>query len=169
MKLRRFDLRRELGALGMGALVLLAATLAFVALVVQPLEAKSRSLADRVARTPASHEGPSSAAEQLGAVYAYLAKPEQTTDWLAKLYAIGHATGVELQSATYHGEQAGRIERYQILLPVSGSYAQMRQFLDRALAEIPVLSLDQMTLRRESRRDGAVQAELHLTLHMVKS
>ncbi|HYX66326.1 MAG TPA: hypothetical protein VE935_19070, partial [Burkholderiales bacterium] len=94
--------------------------------------------------------------------------PEQTTDWLAKLYAIGRATGVELQSARYRSEQAGRIERYQILLPLSGSYAQMREFLDRALAEIPVLSLDQMTLKRESRRDGAVQAELRLTLHMVR-
>ena len=73
-----------------------------------------------------------------------------------------------MQSATYRSEQAGRIERYQILLPVSGSYAQMREFVDRALTEIPVLSLDQMSLKRESRRDGAVQAELKLTLHMVK-
>ena len=31
------------------------------------------------------------------AVYEYLEKPESTTDWLAKLYAIGTATGVELQ------------------------------------------------------------------------
>jgi hypothetical protein len=170
LQLPKFNLRRELGPLGIAAFALLAATLAFVALVVQPLEAKSRSLAERVARLPASQGGgASSAAEQLGAVYQYLAKPEQTTDWLAKLYAIGQATGVELQSATYRSEQAGHIERYQIVLPLSGSYAHMREFLDRALADIPVLSLDQMTLRRESRRDGAVQAELHLTLHMVKS
>jgi hypothetical protein len=54
------------------------------------------------------------------------------------------------------------------VLPLTGSYAQMRDFLKRALAEIPVLSLDQMTLKRETRRDGAVQAELRLTLHMVK-
>jgi hypothetical protein len=167
--LRRLDLRRELGPLGSAALALLAAALAFAAFVVQPLELKSRSLAARVARTPAPEGAPASAAaEQLGALYQYLGKAEQTTDWLAKLYAIGRATGVELQSASYRSEQAGRIERYQIVLPVSGSYLQMRQFLDRALAEIPVLSLDQMTLKRESRREGAVQAELHLTLHMVK-
>lgn len=168
MKLRQFDLRHELGSLGMFALLLLAAALAFAAFVVQPLEAKGRTLAERLARTQApSGEPSSSAAQQLGAFYDYLAKPEQTTDWLAKLYAIGHATGVELQSATYRSEQAGRIERYQIVLPVSGSYAQMREFLDRALAEIPVLSLDQMTLKRESRRDGALQAELKMTLHML--
>jgi hypothetical protein len=31
------------------------------------------------------------------------------------------------------------------------------------------MSVDQMTLKRESRNDGAVHAELRLTLHMVRS
>ena len=172
MNLRKLDLRSELGPLGTFSLAVLAAALAFAVLVVQPLEAKSRSLAQRVARlpdAPADAATPAgSPADQLAAFYAYLAKPEQTTDWLAKLYAIGRATGVELRSATYRSERAGRIERYEILLPLSGSYAQMRAFVDRALADIPVLSLDQMTLKRESRGDGAVQAELHLTLHLVR-
>ena len=53
-------------------------------------------------------------------------------------------------------------------MPLAGSYTQMREFLKRALAEIPVLSLDQISLKRENRRDGTVQAELRLTLHMVK-
>ena len=171
MNLRKLDLRAELGPLGTFSLTVLAAALAFAMLVVQPLEAKSRSLAERVARlpdAPASSNTGRSAADQLAAFYAYLAKPEQTTDWLAKLYAIGRATGVGLRSASYRSERAGRIERYEILLPLSGSYAQMRAFVDRALADIPVLSLDQMTLKRESPRDGVVQAELHLTLHLVR-
>ena len=53
-------------------------------------------------------------------------------------------------------------------MPLTGSYTQMRDFLKRALAEIPVLSLDQMSLKRESRNDGMLQAELRLTLHKVK-
>jgi Tfp pilus assembly protein PilO len=108
--------------------------------------------------------------QKLAAVYQYLAKPEATTDWLAKLYAIGRATGVELQSANYKTQSApaGRLERYEITIPLTGSYTQMREFLKRALAEIPVLSLDQVTLKRENRREGMLQAELRLTLHMVK-
>ena len=110
------------------------------------------------------------AADRIGAVYQYLEKPEATTDWLAKLYAIGRATGVELQSATYKTQNAGgRLQRYEIVLPLTGSYTQMRDFLKRSLAEIPVLSLDQISLKRENRREGTVQAELRLTLHMVKS
>ena len=109
-------------------------------------------------------------AEKVASVYEYLEKPEATTDWLAKLYAIGKATGVELQSANYKTQNAGgRLQRYEIVLPLTGSYTQMRDFLKRSLTEIPVLSLDQITLKRENRREGTVQAELRLTLHMVKS
>ena len=58
--------------------------------------------------------------------------------------------------------------RYEIVLPVSGSYGQIRDFLKRARAEIPVMSVDQLTLKRDERK-GAIQAEMRLTLHMVKS
>jgi hypothetical protein len=40
--------------------------------------------------------------------------------------------------------------------------------MKRSLAEIPVLSLDQLSLKREARTDGTVNAELRLTLHKVK-
>ena len=59
--------------------------------------------------------------------------------------------------------------RYEIVLPVAGSYPQIRDFLRRSLAEIPVLSVDQLSLKRESRNDAALQAELRMTFHMVKS
>jgi hypothetical protein len=168
MKLQKLvDLRHDLGTTGLMALLLLACALAFTALFVQPLQEKNRKLQSALARVqPGAPAG--NAAEKLGELYQYLGKNEATTDWLARLYAIGKATGVDLNSASYRSEQAGRFERYQIVLPLTGSYAQMRDFLKRALTEIPVLSLDQITLKRESRRDDAVQAELRLTLHMVK-
>ncbi|HYL87255.1 MAG TPA: GspMb/PilO family protein [Burkholderiales bacterium] len=166
-----YRVRDELGMAGVAALALLIAAGAFMALALQPMKEKSRVLEARagISRDLATVSGVN-AAEKVASVYEYLEKPEGTTDWLAKLYAIGRATGVELQSATYKTQNApGRLQRYEITLPLTGSYTQMRDFLKRSLAEIPVLSLDQITLKRENRREGAVQAELHLTLHMVKS
>jgi hypothetical protein len=164
-----YRLRDELGATGLAALVLFIAAGAFMALVLQPMKRDNRVLE---ARAGISHDLATvqnvNAAEKVASVYEYLEKPEGTTDWLAKLYAIGKASGVELQSASYKTQNAGRLQRYEIVLPLNGSYAQMRDFLKRSLAEIPVLSLDQISLKRENRREGAVQAELHLTLHMVK-
>ena len=161
--------RDELGATGTLALLLFVAAALFMSFVLQPLKEKNQDLATRAGLVSDSPAHVNSAAEKLAAVYDYLRKPEQTTDWLAKLYAIGKATGVELQQATYKTQSStGRLERYEIVVPLTGSYTQMRDFLKRALAEIPVLSLDQISLKRENRREGTVQAELRLTLHMVK-
>jgi Tfp pilus assembly protein PilO len=103
-------------------------------------------------------------------VYEFLKKDEETTDWLAKLHGIGAATGVQLKSATYRTQSTdARIVRYEIALPVTGSYGQIRDFLKRSLAEIPVLSVDQLTLKRESGNGSLIHADLRLTLHMVKS
>ena len=114
-----------------------------------------------------------SAAGKVASVYGFLEKPEQTTDWLAKLHGIGAATGVQLKSATYQTQPtASRIVRYEIVLPVAGSYAQIRDFLKRAQAEIPVMSIDQVTLKKDEKKgasQAALHAELRLTLHMVKS
>jgi hypothetical protein len=191
---RLVRLREELGPMGLGALGLLAAAFVFNALVVEPIQIRNRQLESSLARqTGRAAPGASSAASgKLEDFYAHLGTAEAPTDWLAKLYGIGKATGVELQSGSYRmasganaraeagaekaGAErasadkgaAGRIERYEIVLPVAGSYPQLREFLKRALAEIPVLSLDQLTLKRESREDGAVRAELKMTLHLVK-
>ena len=170
MKQNLYRLRDELGPTGLAALVLFAAAALFMALVLQPLKDENRVLEARAGiNRDLGAVSSVNTAEKLGQLYEYLEKPQATTDWLAKLYAIGKATGVELQSATYKASNAGgRLQRYEIVLPLTGSYTQMRDFLKRSLAEIPVLSLDQISLKRESRREGSVQAELRLTLHTVK-
>ena len=166
---RLYRVRDDLGATGMAAIVLFVAAALFMSVVLQPLKDKNRVLAAKAEMVDQRAAPVANTGEKLAAVYDYLRKPEQTTDWLAKLYAIGRATGVELAQANYKTQSAsGKLERYEIVVPLAGSYTQMREFLKRALAEIPVLSLDQISLKRENRRDGTVQAELRLTLHMVK-
>jgi Tfp pilus assembly protein PilO len=165
-------LPHELGPLGLASLAVLVALGIFHWLVMEPMQARDAELQERVARqAPAAREhSPASNPDRVAAVYDFLRKDQQTTDWLATLYGIGTATGVQLKSAAYRTQPAeGRIVRYEIVLPVAGSYAQIREFLRRSLAEIPVLSLDQVNLKRENRNEGAVNAELRLTLHMVKS
>ncbi|HVJ13757.1 MAG TPA: type 4a pilus biogenesis protein PilO [Burkholderiales bacterium] len=159
-------IRKELGTAGLVAIALIAFALAFTGFVTRPLEEKNQLLQDRGSRkSQAAQPG----AEKVAAVYEYLAKPEEPTDWLAKLHGIGTATGVQIKSANYKALPAeGRIERTEIVLPVSGSYSQIRDFLKRSQAEIPVMSIDQINLKRAEKGD-LVQAEMRLTLHMVKS
>jgi hypothetical protein len=153
----------RIGLTGITAIVVLVAALAFSSLVVTPLE-------ERVGRL-ASHKAPAAAqrgGEKVAAVHQFLKQDQELTDWLAKLHGIGVATGVQLKSASYRTlpVEGSRIVRYEIVLPAAGSYGQIRDFLKRALAEIPVMSLDSLALKRS---EHAIQAEMRLTLHMVKS
>jgi Tfp pilus assembly protein PilO len=159
----------RIGFAGVGAIGLLAAALFFSNFMVKPLEQKNLSLQEAATRQGRKADAGQSG-EKVAAVYEYLRKEEDTTDWLAKLHGIATATGIQLRAATYRTQPAeGRIVRYEIVLPVSGRYSQIRDFLKRAAAEIPVMSIDQITLKKDERKGGALHAEMRLTLHMVKS
>ena len=157
----------RIGMAGVAAIGLLAAALFFSNFMVRPLEERNALLKQS---TAAKGNTAAPSGEKVAAVYAYLQKEEATTDWLAKLHGIGTATGIQMRSASYSTKPAeGRIVRYEIVLPVAGSYAQIRDFLKRAQAEIPVMSIDQVTLKKDEKKGGAIHAEMRLTLHMVKS
>jgi hypothetical protein len=161
----------RIGMAGVAAIALLAAALAFSNFMVRPLEERNALL--KQSASGKTHSAAPSGAK-VAAVYAYLQKEEDTTDWLAKLHGIGTATGIQMRAASYSTKPAeGRIMRYEIVLPVAGSYAQIRDFLKRAQAEIPVMSIDQVTLKKDDKKgatpQAALHAELRLTLHMVKS
>ena len=160
-------LTNALGPTGLIALALILASAAFSRLFVAPLESHAAALKN--AARPAAQARHASSAGKVETVYRFLTREEAPTDALAKLHGIGVGTGVRLQSATYRTHKEGRVERLEIALPLAGSYAQIRDFAARALAEIPAASLDQLTLKRESRASGELQAELRLTIHKVKS
>jgi Tfp pilus assembly protein PilN len=157
----------RIGMAGVAAIGLLAAALFFSNFMVKPLEQRNALLLESTSRK-GNTAAPSG--EKVAAVYEYLRKDEETTDWLAKLHGIGTATGIQMRAASYSTKPAeGRIVRYEIVLPVAGSYAQIRDFLKRAQAEIPVMSIDQVTLKKDEKKGGSIHAEMRLTLHMVKS
>src|SRR5690606_15137408 len=92
-------LRTDLGRGGLLALALLVAAFAFHAAVVRPLGQKNAALALELAQAkPAPVER---AGARLERFYEALERTETVTDWLAKLYAISTASGLEMKSATY--------------------------------------------------------------------
>ena len=163
---------RDLDRVGLAALGLLAATLFFLVFVLRPLEARKIELEDRFASHSTARGTGSSvaqAADKLAGLYRFLETKEQPAQLLARLHSAGAAAGVELRAAEYRLQKTGtRIERYEITLPVTGSYNQIRTFIGGALKEIPALSLDQVTFRRQRPEDTQVQAEVRVTLHLVK-
>jgi hypothetical protein len=162
--------REELGSTGMAASVLIIGAALFLFLVIQPLQERSVRLDEHLKGSEGPVANSQAAEDRLSAFYQFFERKEQATDWLARLNGIGQEVGLELRSAEYKAVQTDtRIERYEIALPVTGSYQQVRLFLQKSMREIPVLSLDQVSFKRSHEGNNLVDADLRLTLHMVKS
>lgn len=161
----------RLGGVALIALGVLAAGFLFLAAAIRPLEAKLERLEARLGRdarhaADATRRGAPSA--KLTAFYAHFDRQEGQVDWLAKLYGSARASGLDLRAADYRlVESNGRVSRYEVRLPLSGSYTQLRAFLELALDENPVLSLDQLSLRRKRVNDTLLEAEAVLTIHLL--
>jgi hypothetical protein len=171
---RYLQLRALLGLPGLAGLALLACVVAFQGLAVTPLESEETKLRaeleQRLARSGLKGGRGADNGARLQAFYAHFKGDTGKDEWLAKLHAIAAQSGVELRSADYRLQATGtRIERYEIVLPVSAGYAQLRAFLKNALEQIPVLSLDQVSLRNEKVADGRLHAEVRMTLHLLRS
>ena len=75
-----------------------------------------------------------------------------------------------LASAEYRLSSSGeqRLLRYQVVLPVSGTYRMIRVFVARALRELPTMSLDLVQLERETIGDTTVEAQISFTFHLPR-
>jgi Tfp pilus assembly protein PilO len=171
-------LRESIEALGTAgvigvALLVFAATLYGTAVVPRAaertaLQAEAERLRERLqmSGSPAGAKG--TLAEQLATFYAFFPPTQSSPDWLGKIHAAAKAKGLVLQSGEYKLERSAdsRLARYQITLPVTGSYAQLRGFVGQVLADVPAAALEEITLRRESVASPRLEARIRLTLYL---
>lgn len=158
---------RRLDPLGTAAVALLATALTLYLGVVVPLHERMERLAHQPRNPPPRVE--SAAHAQVASFYRFFERRETADVWLAKLYGIASAAGLDWRTGDYRLADARHgFERYHITLPVTGTYAQVRTFAQTALAEVPVASLDQLTFRRKDPSEARVEAEITLTLYLMR-
>lgn len=87
---------------------------------------------------------------------------------LSKLYASASAAGITLDKGEYSWspEKDARLGRYQIILPIKGSYPQIRRFLALAMTELPTLALEDLQLSREGPGRAQLEARVRFTLYV---
>ena len=156
-------------ACGLAALLLQATVGSSLALQRDGLQAQASAWRERLQTSGVA--GPSrdeSTTAQLIRFYAGFPGVESAPDWLARIQAAARHSGIVLQAGEYRLEQRSgeRLQRYAIVLPVRGSYAQLRGFVDRVLSDIPSAALDDIELRRESATSPALDARIRLTLYL---
>ncbi len=90
---------------------------------------------------------------------------QQTTAAVRRLVELTQPELAWQRAEFQHSDDvAPGVARLQITVPVSGEYRAMRRALQRALAEMPQLSLDQLQLRREQAGESQLETRLRFSL-----
>lgn len=103
---------------------------------------------------------------QLAKFYAFFPDAHSIPEWLDRIYAIAIGESVVLDQGDYRlvRDADGKMLRYQITLPVKGSYPQIRSFIVNVLNDIPIVALDDISFRREAIGKAQLEARIKLTL-----
>jgi hypothetical protein len=157
---------RRIGVAGISGIAILFACAAFYAAALRPAE---RELA---AQRDASRPGASRPAaldvqgDDLRRFYALFPPAEKLPDEVERLFALARASNLQLLQGEYRTERrpAGLIA-YRVVLPVRGSYAQIRAFVGELLTGMPIASLDALRFERKKSAEAQLDAQLRITIH----
>jgi len=170
---RSFD---RLGWVGLAGLALLVAAIVFAVSIVLPMRDRLhelRTTADAIQKRLSSATSiaaePAAGPERLAAFHAFFPRLDTSADWLARIHRAATRHKLEFASGDYRLERRGedRIIRYQVSLPVAGTYTDIRLFIAAVLADVPAAALDDVVMRRESLADPRIEARVRFTLHFI--
>lgn len=163
------------GAATMMAVALIGCAAADYAFVVRPAEDRARALRMQAARPAASarpvHERATNRVADAGALLDYIPAASALPDVLESIYGAAQAHGVPLAQGEYRmlRDAQGRLLQYQIVLPVSGTYPQIRKFAAAALAAVPALSLDGVRFERQRIDEPVSSARLTFVVYLART
>ncbi len=128
---------------------------------VAQLEAKLRSLQRAAPPALEAPQGYAAWQQRLGDA------PSVERD-MQLLFKLARESGISLGQGEYKWlrDAGADVQRYQIRLPLKARYSALRRFCERALAELPYLSLDEVQLKRETIAEDDLAAILQFTLHL---
>jgi len=86
---------------------------------------------------------------------------------LGQLFDQATRAQLAVDTAKYeiNATKSSDVVRYQIAFPVTGTYPQIRAFLDATLATMPAVALHDLAIDRKSIGDGDVEAQLRMTVY----
>lgn len=182
---------RKLGVLGMLGLAIalcccLFYTINFIPVQQQKLDAelKFSGLKNHPEKPVLSEESAGnislnqSSAEDIQHFYAQFPNGESLPKWLRLIdenaakqhlilnrgdYKLTQIKSKKLEVASAESSP-NALSRYEIVLPVTGQYSQIRQFIAQVLHDLPALALSDMHIKRESAQSPTVEARLVFVL-----
>jgi hypothetical protein len=108
---------------------------------------------------------PDSPQHQLDTFYEHLQSQEYVAEVVRRLHRNARAVGLRFERGDYRPlrDASGKVLRYQITLPLLGSYPKVRRFLAQSMDEEPALALEGIGFQKESTR-GRLETQVNFTL-----
>jgi hypothetical protein len=155
-----------------GALLCIAGALALAWLLPErELQSRRQAVALGLAALPqpVAVAPPPDANANLVLFYDTLGERRYAEQQVKTLFALAAKTGLVLSQGEYKSavDRNGRFHTYQVTLPVKGNYNAIWRFAMLALRAIPFASLDEISFRRDTIGEPAVEARLRLTLYLT--
>lgn len=165
------NLRRRIGSAGIAGVAMIVAGIVAYPLVVVPIQDRAAAtLAEaehlRIAPPPIVKTPEQLSAEHIDGFYRRFPPARNLPQWLEILHGLALKQGLSVARGEYklNIDDDGKILRYEIHLPVRGSYPAMRSFIDAARQGIPALALDTVSLKRESVTEAVVDGQFGFVL-----
>lgn len=129
----------------------------------------SSQSANKIAQQPA--QPVQATVADIARFYAQFPAGESLPKWLRLIDKTASQQGLVLNRGDYKLTQIkqlktmqGELARYEIVLPVTGQYVQIRQFIAQVLLALPALALSDLQIKRENVQSQMVEARLVFVL-----
>lgn len=167
---------KNIGMSGMAGIILMVFAVAGYLGAVLPQQARfaqlTQDIADEQARQKTATLNPAvdtrSTEARLRVFYEFFPAPQKAPILLKTIYRAARGESLSLTEGEYKYSpgKTGRIGKYQVDLPVKGSYVQIRKFIVKVLNSVPSAALDEVSFKREIIGSGELEAKVRFTIYL---
>ncbi|MDI1298714.1 type 4a pilus biogenesis protein PilO [Methylotenera sp.] len=174
-KLRQLFWQR-LGWQGLVGLALIIGSLSYLIIFAQPKAQQLQQLQMKMTAVNASpkqnisNRNSNDASDIARIFYDVLPTQTEANSKISEILRVATDNGLVINKVEYEQPlSASPLIQYQIKLPLTGSYMQIRQFINQVLNTLPSIALNDISLKREDIVTDLVDAQIQFTLYLQKA
>ncbi len=106
----------------------------------------------------------------LNTFYRLLPAEADAAKQVATIFTVAYDDGMDLDKVEYvlSRDRAANLSRYQMILPLHGTYTDIRYFVIDVLNALPTAAVNELSFRRDDSHKADVDARLRITLYLKR-
>lgn len=167
---------QTLGWKGLAGLLLIIGSVSYLIIVAAPKAQQLQQLqmkVDAVKANPkqnVSNRTNNAPSDITRIFYDVLPTQTEASSKISEILRVATDNGLVINKVEYEQPlSVSPLIQYQIKLPLTGNYMQIRQFINQVLNTLPSIALNDISLKREDIATDLVDAQIKFTLYLQKA